>query len=184
MLTGVSASTKQNLQLGAGVLMTAYAPGSEIDASSIIGATRGGGSFVATPTIRQIEADGVPENVKELVANDGWTATLNTTLIEFKKENLLLALGPGAVATDVTANEKTTTTITCSNEVKDADFKDIYWVGDLADGSKIAIKLKNALNSGGLNLTITNKGEGTYALSLVAHYSVSDLKSAPFEIYR
>jgi hypothetical protein len=184
MLTGVTADTKKNLQLGAGILAKSYTPGGAIDSTAIIGATRGGGSFVATPTLRSIEADGVPENVKELVVNDGWTATLNTTMIEFKAENLLLALGPGAKKTETTVDDKTVTTITCENKIEDANFADIYWIGELADGTNIAIKLKNALNSGGLNITITNKGEGTYALSLVAHSSVDDLNTAPFEIYR
>jgi hypothetical protein len=180
MLTGVTSVTKENLQLGAGVLTTSYTAGGTISPTDIIGATRGGGSFTAVPTERAIDADGLPGNVKGFKVIDEWVATLNTTLIEFKKDTLLLALGGGAQA--VTSGE--VTTITASSKILDTDYKDIYWIGDTSDGKQIVIKLKNALNSGGLNFTITNKGEGTFAVALVGHYDITDLDTAPFEIYR
>lgn len=179
MLTGVSSTTKQNLQLGAGIITTAYTPGGTIDASSIIGATRGGGSFTATPTMREVEADGIPQYVKDFEVIDDWVVTLNATMIEFKADNLKLAM-PGATVTTVSG----ATTITASHTVASEDYRDIYWIGDLADGTKIAIKIANALNNSGLNLTISNKGEGTFALALIGHYDVASLSTAPFEIYR
>lgn len=180
MLTGFTADTKQNIQLGAGVLTTSYTQGGTISPTDIIGATKGGGSFTAVPTERTIDADGIPANVKGMRVIDDWVVTLNTTLIEFKKDDILLALGGGATATDV----DDVTTFKCSSDIADTDYKDIYWIGDTGDGKQIVIKIKNALNTGGLNFTITNKGEGSYSLSLIGHYDASDLKTAPFEIYR
>jgi len=180
MLTGFTADTKANLQLGAGVLTTAYTEGGSISPTDIIGATRGGGSFTAVPTERGIDIDGIPQNVKGMKAIDDWVATLNCTLVEFKEDNILLALGGGSTAT--TTGD--VTTFKCTSEIADADYKDIYWIGDTGDGKQIVIKLKNALNSSGFNMTISNKGEGTYSLTLVGHYDVADLKTAPFEIYR
>lgn len=180
MLTGVTSTTSSNLQLGAGVLTKAYTQGGSISAADIIGASRGGGSFTAVPTQRGIEADGLPSNVKNFKVIDEWVATLNITLIEFKADVLKLALGGGATST----TSADTTTITATDNVVAADFQDLYWIGDLSDGNKIVIHLKNAMNSNGLNITITNKGEGTFALALVANYDVSDLSTAPFEIIR
>jgi hypothetical protein len=180
MLTGVTSTTKTNLQLGAGVLTTAYTQNGTIEEADIIGATRGGGSFTAVPTERSIEADGIPTNVKGFKVIDEWVVTLNTTMIEFKEATIKLALGGGATST----TDSSVTTIKATNKVNDTDYKDVYWIGDTADGKQIVIKIKNALNSGGLNFTITNKGEGSFALQLVGHYDLADLDSAPFEIYR
>lgn len=180
MLTGFTADTKQNIQLGAGVLTTSYIQGGTISPTDIIGATKGGGSFTAVPTERTIDADGIPANVKGMRVIDDWVVTLNTTLIEFKKDDILLALGGGSTAT--TTGD--VTTFKCTSEISDADYKDIYWIGDTGDGKQIVIKIKNALNTGGLNFTITNKGEGSYSLALIGHYDASDLNTAPFEIYR
>ena len=179
LLTGVTSNTKQNIQLGAGVLLSAFTPGSSITETDIIGATRGGGSFTATPNYRALEADGLPENVKDFKVIDDWAVTLNMTLIEASEAGLKLALGGGATSTTDTASTK----ITASSDVLSADYKDIWWVGDTAGGAKLAIKLANAMSTGGLNYTIANKGEGTYAVTLTAHYDVSDTKTAPFEIH-
>ena len=179
LLTGVRSNTKQNIQLGAGVLLSNFTPGSAVTESDIIGATRGGGSFTATPTYRDLEADGLPQNTKEFNVIDEWVATLNTTMIEASEAGLKLALGGGATSTADIASTK----ITATNTVATADYKDIWWVGDTAGGAKLAIKLANALSKGGLNYTIANKGEGTYAVTLTAHYSITDLGTAPFEIH-
>ena len=176
MLGGVTSTTKTNLQLGAGIITTTYTKGGTINKENIISATRGGGSFTAVPTLRQIEADGLPQNVKGMEVIDDYVVTLNTTLIEFTTDTLKMAL-PGAYL-------DTDNSIKCKHEIADAEYKDIYWVGDLADGTNIAIKIKNALNNGGLNITISNKGEGTFALSLIGHYSLDKLNEPPFEIIR
>lgn len=174
MKTGVTESTKQNIQLGAGVLCTTY---TNKTISGIIGATRGGGSFVATPTLRQIEADGLPQYTKGFEIIDDWSVDLNTTLIEFSETTLKKALPSASASTSGKV-----TTITCGHDIADTEYADIYWVGDTADGNNIVIKLKNALNIGGLNFTITNKGEGTFAVALKGHYDLTKLDEAPFEI--
>lgn len=180
MLTGVTSDTKQNLQLGAGVLTTAYTEGGTISTDSIIGATRGGGSFTATPNVRQIEADGLPTNSKGFVVVDDWAVSLNTTLIEFKEKNLALALGGSAKVDTSTAG---VTKISATNEIDDTKYQDIFWIGNLANGSKAVIKIKNALSLAGLQFTITNKGEGTYPLTLTGHYDIADVDTAPFEVW-
>ena len=178
-LSGVTAGTTKDIQLGAGVLTTAYSAGGVISTESIIGATRGGGSFSAVPTIRSIDADGIAKNTKGMIAIDEWDVKLNTTLIEFKKDGIMLALGAGAKSEEAELN---VTKITATNDVSASDYKDIYWIGNLMDGRKAVILLKNALSMGGFNLTIANKGEGTYALNLTGNYDIADMETAPFEI--
>ena len=57
------------------------------------------------------------------------------------------------------------------------------YVGDIADGSVVLIDLKNALNTTGLTMTFTDKGEGTIPFEFHAHQdSVNDTDTAPFTV--
>ena len=182
MLTGVTADTPKNLQLNAGVLLKNFdIETNTISDSDIIGATRGGGTLSFTPTIRQVEADGIPTNFKSMQRIDEWTAQLQATLIEFRKDTLKLALGASVKEVDQTNY----TELSVGHEVGDTDYSDMWWVGQTGDGSYLAVKLENSLNLAGLSVTLTNKGEGTYGITLTAHYQLSDLKDkhVPFKIY-
>lgn len=175
--TGLTERTIESLQLNAGVLLTAYTKGEDIEETDILGATRGGGSFTAVPTMHQAAVDGAPTYTKGLERVDDWVVTLNATMVEFSEEAITRALGVGVSKTGTTDK-----VFTVKNTVNTTDFKDLFWVGDLSNGQNVVIKLKNALNTGGFNLTFSDRGEGTYALALIAHYSVTDLENAPFEI--
>ena len=177
MKTGLTSRTIESLQLNAGVLLTAYTKGEDIAEENILGATRGGGSFTAVPTMHQAAVDGAPTYVVGLERCDDWVVTLNATMVELNDEAITRALGVGVTKTGTTDK-----VFTVKNTVNTTDFKDLYWVGDLSNGQNVVIKIKNALNTGGLNLTFSDRGEGTYALALIGHYTVSDLENAPFDI--
>lgn len=182
LLTGLTQRTVENLQLNVGVLTTAYTKGGTISPSDIIGATRGGGSFTVVPTMHQVSVDGAPTYVKGLERIDDFVVTLSTTLIEYTPGSLKLALGGGASAE--TSGTTGDTTITATRVISASDYSDIYWIGDTSDGAHIVIRLKNGLNNSGLSLTFNDRGEGTYAISIIGHYDISDLDTAPFEIIR
>lgn len=177
--TGLTDRTITNLQLNAGVLLTKYTKGSPINEEDILGATRGGGSFTAVPTVHQAAVDGAPTYTKGLERVDDWVVTLNATMLEVNDEAISRALGVGVVKT---GGDTADTVFTVKRTVNDADYKDLYWVGDLSNGQNVVIHIKNALNTGGLNLTFTDRGEGTYALALIGHFTVDDLDTAPFDI--
>lgn len=180
--TGLTERTIVNLQLNAGVLLTAYTKGEDIEETAILGATRGGGSFTAVPTIHQAAVDGAPTYTKGLERVDDWVITLNATMVEVSDEAISRALGVGVTKTETGTGTTKDTTFTVKRTVNDADYKDLYWVGDLSNGHNVVIKIKNALNTSGLNLTFTDRGEGTYALALIGHFTVDDLDTAPFEM--
>lgn len=182
MKTGLTSNTITNLQLNAGVLLTAYTKGEDIAEEDILGATRGGGSFTAVPTVHQVSVDGAPTYVKGLERVDDWVVTLNTTMLEFSDEGIARALGAGVTKTESGSGTTKDVTFKVDRTIKDAEYKDIYWVGDLSNGQNVVIKLKNALNISGFSLTVSDRGEGTYPLALIAHYTVDDLETAPFEI--
>ena len=178
--TGLTERTIVNLQLNAGVLLTTYAKGTDIEEDDIIGATRGGGSFTAVPTVHQAAVDGAPTYTKGLERVDDWVITLNATMVELNDDAVSRALGVGVVKTGDGSTQDTTFTV--KRTVNDADYKDLYWVGDLSNGQNVVIKIKNALNTSGLNLTFSDRGEGTYALALIGHFTTADLDTAPFEL--
>ena len=180
--TGLTDRTIVNLQLNAGVLLTKYTKGTDIEEDDIIGATRGGGSFTAVPTVHQAAVDGAPTYTKGLERVDDWVVTLNATMVEVNDDAISRALGVGVVKTETGSGTTKDTTFTVKRTVNDADYKDLYWVGDLSNGHNVVIKIKNALNTSGLNLTFTDRGEGTYALALIGHFTVDDLDTAPFEL--
>lgn len=180
--TGLTDRTIVNLQLNAGVLLTTYTKGTDIDENDIIGATRGGGSFTAVPTVHQAAVDGAPTYTKGLERVDDWVITLNATMVELNDDAVSRALGVGVVKTETGSGTTKDTTFTVKRTVNDADYKDLYWVGDLSNGQNVVIKIKNALNTSGFNLTFSDRGEGTYALALIGHFTVDDLDTAPFEL--
>ena len=180
MTTGLRASTFENLQLTAGMFLANFDYSTATDAatlgallkterektsgSALIGATRGGGTFVCTPNTRSIEADGKREEWKGSSVNDGWTIKLTTTLLEINADNLKRSFGTA----DVTDTEKKHT-IKIRTDIKDADYIDsLVWVGDTSKGY-VLIAIKNALNTAGATLTWTDKGEGTIPVEFTAH---------------
>lgn len=180
MTTGLRASTFENLQLNAGMFLANFDYSTATDAatlgallkterektsgSALIGATRGGGTFVCTPNNRSIEADGKREEWKGSSVNDGWTIKLTTTLLEINATNLKRSFGTA----DVTDTEKKHT-IKIRTNIEDADYIDsLVWVGDTSKGY-VLIAIKNALNTAGATLTWTDKGEGTIPVEFTAH---------------
>lgn len=194
MTTGLRASTFENLQLNAGMFLSNFDYSTATDAetlgallkterektsgSALIGATRGGGTFVCTPNTRSIEADGKREEWKGSSVNDGWTIKLTTTLLEINATNLKRSFGTA----DVTDTEKKHT-IKIRTDIKDADYiESLVWVGDTSKGY-VLIAIKNALNTAGATLTWTDKGEGTIPVEFTAHQDVLETDGyAPCEV--
>lgn len=174
--SGLTERTIESLQLNAGVLLSSYTKGGDIKEENIIGATRGGGTISITPTLRQVAIDGAPTYTKGLERIDDVVVQLSFTMVEFTKELITMAIpGSSALTTTDTLIQST------KSVLASADYKDIYWVGDTSNGKNVVIKLKNSLSTGGLSITTTDKGEGTFALTLTAHYDPKSLVS-PYDI--
>ena len=176
--TGLTQRTLDSLQLNAGVLLSKYAKGTPIAEEDIIGATRGGGSTNILPELHQAAVDGAPTYTKGLERHDGWNASVSFTMVEFTAPTIVRALGAGASSNNVGLDTK----ITAVRKILETDYSDIYWVGDLSDGRNCVIYLKNAMNTSGLAITVSDKGEGTFGLTLQAHHDIANLDAAPFEI--
>lgn len=192
MITGLDATSLNNLQLNAGIFLKDFDYSGLTDASALrsaiaeagkdlshrIGATRGGGSFRCVPVTREIEADGKRYAFVGSTVVDSWDIRLTTTLLEATPGNFRLAMGLADVS-----EQGSVSRLTLRTEARESDYvKSLVWVGDTSQGL-VLIDLKNAMNTAGLTLTFTDKGEGTIPLEMRAHQdSVGDLDLAPVTV--
>ena len=181
--TKIPETTFQNLQLNAGVLLSAFNPESATVANeSIIGATTGGVNFTATPTFSDYgeDIDNCPKNMKELKKLDAWEISMSGTYVTVDANAVKSLVG----AADVSVNK-----ITPRNDLKLTDFTDVWWVGDYSDqngetnGGYVAIHMMNALSTGGFAIQSSDNGKGNFAFTYTAHYSMSAQETVPFEVY-
>lgn len=164
-------------QVDAGVLLSTFNPESPtLTDTNIICATTGGINPTCTPTYSDWgeDVDNCPTNMKELKKIDGWEVKLGFTALNTTEEVIRMALG----AADVASGK-----ITPRSELKDGDFKDLWWVGDRSDGGLVAICIKNALSTGGFSLQTTKNGKGQLAVELTGHTSIDAQDEVPMEFY-
>lgn len=188
--TQIPTDTAKKLQLNAGILTTEFNPKTgELSASNIIGATSGGVSFEATPSFSDFaeDIDNCPKNTKELKKLDSWEAKMSGSFVTMDTNAAVSVIGTAAVASD------DPTKVVPRNSVGAKDFKDLWWVGDYSDvnddGSSagkagfIAIKLINALSTGGFKIQSGDKAKGTFEFEYTGHYSIENVDIVPFELY-
>ena len=184
--TKIAENTFQNIQLNAGVLLSSFNPASAtVQDESIIGATTGGINFTATPTYTDFgeDIDNCPKNMKELKKLDSWEAKCSGTFVTVDTAVAKSLIG----AADI--GQSDTTKVTPRNDLAQADFSDIWIVGDYSDkngdtnGGFIAIHMMNALSTGGFQIKTADKAKGQFAFEYTAHYSMSAQDTVPFEVY-
>lgn len=192
MFSGVTTTTSKHLQLDAGAFLKNFDPTMDTwesaKATKLIGATAGGGSFAAVPTIRRIEVDGVKGATKGFEALDEWVVTMTANVKEITADSIKMALATGSSTLAKSPSSAATSNyhkIVAANDLSDSDYMtNITWVGTLSGSNlPVIIVLKNALCTNGLTLTTADKSEGVIAVTLTGHYDPSDLSAVPFEIY-
>lgn len=163
--TKISAKAFESMQINAGVVLNKFDPSgtTEIQDEDIICATSGGVTAECKPNITDLgdDVDNCQKNTAELMQIEDYDCTLAFTALNVTTDVIKLALG----AADV-SDKKVTPRMTLNPTVSTGDFKDIWWVGDTIDGGFVAVKLMNALSTGGLTLKTTDKGKGNIAVTL------------------
>lgn len=185
--TKIPTDTFKNLQLNAGVLLKSFDVETQtMAADSIVGATSGGVSFTAVPSFIDFgeDIDNCPKNMKEMKKLDSWEAKMSGTFASVSKSLAKTLVG----AADLSGSK-----ITPRNDLADADFSDLWWVGDYSevneDGTStgkagfIAIHLLNSLSTGGFSIQSSDKGKGQFEFEFTGHYSMEDQDKVPFEVY-
>lgn len=179
--TVIPQNTFQELQLDAGVLLRKFAPDAATAPADedIICATTGGinVSCVATYSDMGADVDNCPVNMMELKNLDSWACSMAFTSLGTSAESIKMALG----AADIDSNN--TAKIIPRRSLKQSDFADVWWVGDRADGGAVAVRLMNALSTGGFTLQTTKNGKGQVSVTLTGHVSMEFQDTMPMEFY-
>ena len=179
-------NTFKNIVLNAGVLLSSFTPATPtIEDANILGATTGGINFTATPSFTDFgeDIDNCPKNMKELKKLDSWEVKLTGTFITSNTSLIALLMGAGDVGTS------DTTKVTPRVDVASADFKDLWFVCDYSDkngennGGFCAIKIINALSTGGFSMQSADKGKAQFSFEFTGHVSMSAQTVVPFEVY-
>lgn len=176
----ISQDTFKQLQLEAGILLKNFDPTTAAapQDSAIICATTGGisASCVATYSDMGEDIDNCPNNTKELKHLDSWECKISFTALSVTEDTIKLALG----AANVTSAQHK---IAPRSVIKAEDFATVWWVGDRSDGGLVAIKLMNALSTGGFSLKTEKNGKGQLTVELTGHVSIDDTDTVPMEFY-
>lgn len=190
---GLSSRTPERIQVNAGLFLENFNCDSITDAAGlksalatavsaktgVLGATRGGGTFVATPEVRELEADGKRYRTKGLTRVDSWDVRLTGTLIEAFQDNFKRTL----ISADVETSAKVDT-LTLRTAIDDSDYIDkLSWVSLMGDGTYMVIEVYNVVNLDGLTFTFQDKNEGTIPFNFAAHQAeIENQDEAPFTI--
>lgn len=176
--TKIPENTFSALQMDAGVLLRYFDPvtAAEPADEDIVCATTGGINPQCIPTYSDFgeDVDNVPNNMMEFKHLDGWDCRISTTGLGTSPELIRLALG----AADIEGDK-----ITPRNNIKLSDYSDLWWVGDRADGGMVAIKLMNALSTGGFALQTSKNGKGQVSIEITGHVSIHAQDVVPMEFY-
>lgn len=182
--TQIPATAFQNIQLNAGILVDNFNPATGV-IGNILGATSGGVNFTDDVEYTDFgeDIDNCPKNTKELKQLDSHDVKMSGTFVTLSAATAKLLAG----AADADGSDATH--IIPRNDLLSTDFKTIWWIGDYSDVNTgdnagfVAIKLMNALNTGGFQIQSTDKGKGQFAFEFTGHYSMSAQSTVPFEIY-
>lgn len=184
--TQIPTDTFSHLQLNAGLLLKSFAPSTgTLDKADIIGATSGGVKFAAKPSYTDFgeDIDNCPANMAELKRLDSVEVTISGTFVTVSTSSAASAIG----AADV--DPKDPTHVVPRADLKDEDFRDLWWVGDYSDkngdknGGFVAIHMMKTLSTGGFALTSDDKSKGQFDFEYTAHYSMDDPTAVPYEVY-
>lgn len=177
-VTGITADTSKKLLLDAGAFFKNYQYGTDTPSTAsakLLGATVGGGSFSAVPTVRRVEVDGAMGPTKGFERIDSWEVTMVVNAREITAENIKLALG----AADTKSNA-----IVGKSDIDDSDYiGNITWVGMLKGyTTPVVIVLENALSTNGFSIEFADKNEASVSITLTGHFAPGS-EETPFKIY-
>ncbi|MBO4697084.1 MAG: hypothetical protein J5643_07400 [Lachnospiraceae bacterium] len=232
--TQIPTITFQQLQINAGVLAYNFNPDNgTLYNRDIIGATSGGITFSATPTLMDFgeDIDNCPKNTMELKRIREWEVKISGTFVTINPESAAKLVG--AARKTITGAQKTTDTsinagkqyytrsgsgttqspyvytpvaypliadigtyyeatsakITPQPDLSSDAFSDLWLVGDYSDMNDfpeagfIAVKVMNALSTGGFSLATADREKGKLSFEFIGHVSINSQNVVPFEIY-
>lgn len=177
--TQIPEETFNQIQTDAGILIKSFDPSSPetVDNEDIVCATTGGFTVNSTASYSDMgdDVDNCPVNTMELKHLDSWDINTQFTAISITPEVLKMSLG----AADISDNK-----ITPRRNLKQSDFeKDLWWIGDMADGGLVVAHLMNVLSTSGLSLKTQKNSKGNLSVTLGCHVSIKNQDVVPVEFF-
>lgn len=182
--TQIPSTAFQNIQLNAGILVDDFNPVTGV-IGKLLGATTGGVNFTDSVEYKDFgeDIDNCPKNMMELKKLDSHDVKMSGTFVTLSADTAKML----AATADVDGSDNTH--IIPRNDLLMTDFVTLWWIGDYSDVNTgdnagfIAIKMINALNTGGFQIQSTDKGKGQFAFEFTGHYSMAAQDTVPYEIY-
>ena len=176
--TKIPQNTFEELQINAGIIVKDFdvATGT-YDEADFITATTGGIQYDCKPTFKDYgeDIDNCPKNTKELKRIDSWAVGLKFTALAISEKAVKFYLG--------SADKNSAGAIKPRMDVKLEDFGDLWFIGDISNNGFVAIKIGNALSTGGLSIKTADKGKGNISVEVTGHVSIDDQDNVPADIY-
>lgn len=179
MYSKITKAQFDEMQFNAGVLVRSFSIDSPaIQGEDIVCATTGGFSLAVEPSYVDL-GDGVymmQPGTAEMMMLTGWSVEASFTCINMSASSIRMVLGSAQNSAD--------NGIVPKMELQDADYNNLYWIGDRVDGGLVCVELINALSDEGISIKTTPKGMGEVSVHLTCHASIEDdMEAVPVEIY-
>lgn len=181
---GISATTPDNIPLGAGTYHKNFRWNSEAQAweGDCIGATSGGGKVSIAGEYLDIALDGALVAVKGLTVKQGGVASMEATMAELTGDNIKLATNFKKGESDAAGYDM----YVDKPNIEEGDYVENFaFVGETANGKKkIIVIFENALCKSAFELENKSKTQGTLKVVLDAYAeNAGDLDTLPVKIY-
>ena len=173
----VSLDNIKTIQVDSGVLLKEFDVENPVFLSeNVICATSGGINPVCAPEYYDFGEDvDNAKTAKETKRIRGWNVSISFTTFTTSLDLIRLALGAADISGKV---------LSIRQKLQYAkDFKDIWWVGERADGIIVAIKLIRSLSDSGFSLQTNKRGKGQISVTLKGHSSFAEKDKIPMESY-
>ena len=181
---GVSATTPENILLGAGTIHKNLTWDTSAKAwkGDIIGATSGGNSVEIKGEIVNIELDGALVNVKGLAVMQGGTGTMEVNFAELSIDVMKM----GMIGEEGESDAEGYKMIQTKANISEGDYVDNFaFVGKTANDAKdIIVIFESALCTSGLNIEGKAKENSVIKLTMEAYaQNEGNLDRVPVKIY-
>jgi len=168
MVTNLTTKQIENIQIDESVIVLDYGE----DTERVLAPTRGGGEFVASVTVRDIEFDGKKGKTAGTQVIEEQAASIKVTTLCMSQENLALAIPNCTIEDD---EGKTIKNPKSGVIPQSAYLKNVTSFAKLIGGKYKKITIYNPMHETGFTTKAVQKAEGELALEIHAHYPNSDL---------
>lgn len=191
---GITTKTPQHLQLGAGALFKNFTIGTDTYATAkaagkLLGATQGGGKFVAKAAINNIQVDGGGSRVMGFADVSEWEDVhLEVNMLELTADVIRDALALADIEEVTEGSLAGYKHIRGRVGIEDSDYiTNITWVGCITGSDKpMYIQIMNGFNEDGIDLTFQDGSAGVLPCTFHAYNALSEFMNddvkAPFDV--